>query len=88
MNCYVYRSNKKQGMYLYLVKKDDFSKVPDSLMKLLGEVVFSFEFDLSEKRKLVKAETEEVLRILSENGYFLQMPPPKSELLGNHQTFN
>ena len=82
MNCYVYRSNKKQGMYLYLVEKDDFSDVPESLMKLLGEVVFSFEFDLSKNRKLVKAESEEVLRILAENGYFLQMPPAKSELLG------
>ncbi len=50
MNCYVYRSNKKQGMYLYLIEKDDFSKVPESLMKLLGELVFSFEFDLSKNR--------------------------------------
>jgi len=43
---------------------------------------FSFEFDLSKDRKLVRAESEEVLRIMKENGYFLQMPPPKSELLG------
>ena len=82
MNCYVYRSNKKPGMFLYLVEKDDFSQVPESLMKLLGEIVFSFEFDLSKDRKLVKAEAEEVLRIMNENGYFLQMPPAKSELLG------
>lgn len=82
MNCFVYRSNQKTGMYLYLSEKDDFSNVPESLMKLLGDMDFSFEFDLSEGRKLVKAESEEVLRILSENGYFLQMPPPKSELLG------
>ncbi len=82
MNCYVYRSNKKQGMYLYLIEKDDFSNIPESLMKLLGEVVYSFEFDLSKNRKLVKEKAEEVLRIMNENGYFLQMPPPKSELLG------
>jgi len=30
----------------------------------------------------VRAETEEVRRIMQENGYFLQMPPPKSDLLG------
>ena len=81
MNCYVYRSNKKQGMFLYLVEKDDFSQVPESLMKLLGETVFSFEFDLSKKRKLVKTEAEEVIRIMNESGYFLQMPPAKSEFL-------
>jgi uncharacterized protein YcgL (UPF0745 family) len=88
MNCFVYRSNKKQGMYLYLVEKDNFDDVPESLMKLLGELVFSFEFDLSKDRKLVKAESEEVLRILKENGYFLQMPPAKSELFGNNQSLN
>ena len=82
MNCYVYRSNAKPGMYLYLIEKDNFTEVPDSLMQLLGEVIYSFEFDLSNDRKLVKAEAQEVLRIMSENGYFLQMPPAKSELLG------
>ena len=69
-------------MYLYLVEKDNFNNVPDSLLKLLGEIKFSFEFDLSEDRKLVKAEAIEVVRLMEENGYFLQMPPPKSELLG------
>ncbi len=82
MNCYIYRSNQQKGMYLYLEEKDNFSKVPESLLKLLGDVNFTFEFDLSKNRKLVRAEAEEVLRIMSENGYFLQMPPPKSELLG------
>ena len=82
MNCFVYRSNKKQGMYLYLIEKDDFSNVPESLMKLLGEVVFSFEFDLSKDRKLVKAEAQEVIRLMKESGYFLQMPPAKNEILG------
>ncbi len=82
MNCFVYRSNTQKGMYLYLTDKDDFNKVPESLLKILGEVNFSFEFDLSVDRKLVRVEAEEVVRIMKENGYFLQMPPPKSELLG------
>lgn len=82
MDCFVYRSNKKQGMFLYLMKKDDFDCVPESLIKLLGDITFSFEFDLSRDRKLVKAEASEVIRIINENGFFLQMPPAKSELLG------
>ena len=69
-------------MYLYLVEKDDFSDVPDSLIKLLGDIVFSFEFDLSKDRKLVKAEALEVIRNMEENGYFLQMPPAKNEMFG------
>lgn len=82
MNCFVYRSNLQVGMYLYLIEKDNFENVPESLKKMLGDMYFSFEFDLSKDRKLVRAESEEVLRIMKENGYFLQMPPPKSELLG------
>lgn len=82
MNCFVYRSERKQGMFLYLVEKDDFSKVPESLLNLLGETAFSFEFDLSRDRKLVRAEAQEVIRNMRENGYFLQMPPAKDLLLG------
>ena len=82
MNCFVYRSVKQSGMYLYLIEKDNFSAVPESLLKMLGDISFSFEFDLSVERKLVRAESEEVIRLMNENGYFLQMPPPKSSLLG------
>ncbi len=82
MNCYVYRSEQKQGLYLYLAEKDDFSQVPESLLNMLGEMTFSFEFDLSENRKLVRAEALEVIRNMKENGFFLQMPPAKDELLG------
>jgi len=81
VNCFVYRSNKKQGLYLYLKEKDNFDIVPESLVKLLGDMDFSFEFDLEKDRKLVRAEAKEVLRIMKENGYFLQMPPPKGEIL-------
>ncbi|HIQ15488.1 MAG TPA: YcgL domain-containing protein [Leucothrix sp.] len=81
MNCFVYRSNNKPGLYLYLKEKDNFNEVPESLIRLLGETKFSFEFDLGKNRKLVRAEAKEVLRIMKENGYFLQMPPPKSDIL-------
>jgi len=64
------------------MKKDDFECVPESLLTLLGDISFSFEFDLSKDRKLVKAEASEVIRIINENGFFLQMPPAKNELLG------
>jgi len=82
MNCYVYRSDRQQGMYLYLREKDNFSSVPESLLALLGETTFSFEFDLAQDRKLVRAEAQEVIRNMKENGFFLQMPPARSELLG------
>lgn len=81
MNCFVYRSNKNSGLYLYLKEKDNFDNVPESLIALLGDINFSFEFDLGKNRKLVRAEAQEVLRLMNENGYFLQMPPPKNKIL-------
>lgn len=79
MNCFVYRSDRKSGMYLYLKEKDNFSSVPQALLDLLGDITFSFEFDLGEDRKLVRAEAKEVIRNMQENGFFLQMPPSKDE---------
>lgn len=75
MQCYVYRSRRKQQTYLFLPKRDDFTQVPPSLLKLFGEAEFSFEFELSSARKMVSAEASEVKRNIQENGFYLQLPP-------------
>ncbi|MCK5897051.1 MAG: YcgL domain-containing protein [Cocleimonas sp.] len=75
MTCFVYRSKKNSEMYLYLPEKEQFSNVPDSLLKLVGEVEFSFEFILNTERKLLRYEAVEVMRNILDNGFFLQMPP-------------
>ena len=74
MQCAVYKSLKKQDTYLYLASKDDFSKVPESLMKLLGEPVHVMDLELSPERKLAQEDAAEVLRNLEERGWHLQMP--------------
>jgi len=33
MQCYIYKSLKKDELYLYLNKKDDFSELPETLFK-------------------------------------------------------
>lgn len=75
MQCYVYRSKRKQKTYLFIPRQDDFSDVPESLVKLFGEAEFSFDFELTATRKLVMADAAEVLRNINENGFFLQLPP-------------
>jgi hypothetical protein len=75
MQCYIYRSKKKQNTYLFLPEQDDFSGVPEALLRLFGEAEFSFEFELTATRKLVMADAAEVLRNINENGFFLQLPP-------------
>lgn len=71
----IYRSNKKDEMYLYLPVKDDFSKVPEELMKIFGKPEFSLQLNLAKRDKLSRVDIEEVKLKLLEEGFYLQMPP-------------
>ena len=73
MFCHIYRSSRKLDTYLYLSEKDDFSSVPDELMKVFGPPEFSFSFDLTAARKLAKEDAVEVLDNLENRGYHLQL---------------
>ena len=73
MLCHIYRSNNKFDTYLYLVDKDDFSILPDELLRVFGEPEFSFSFDLTQERRLAKEDTGEVLKNLENQGYHLQL---------------
>lgn len=84
MQCFIYRSKKKQNTYLFLPKQDDFSDVPESLLKLFGEAEFSFHFELEPERKLVLADAQEVIRNIADNGFFLQLPPGDEKHITPH----
>lgn len=73
MLCHIYRSNRKPDTYLYLRDKDDFSEVPDELLRVFGPPEFSFSFDLTGKRELAKEDAVEVIGNLESQGYHLQL---------------
>ncbi|HPE59933.1 MAG TPA: YcgL domain-containing protein [Thiolinea sp.] len=81
MHCYVYRSGNKPSTYLFLPEKDDFSRVPPSLIELFGEAIFSFEFELTAERRLMQADPIQVMSNMDQNGFFLQLPPGKETCL-------
>ena len=72
---YIYRSLKKQWTYLFLPKENDFSALNDKLTKLLGELEFSFKFELDKHRKLMQSDSETVAKNIKDNGFHLQLPP-------------
>jgi len=74
MSCYIYRCSRKPDMYIYLAEKDDFSKVPATIMNGLGITEFSMELELDADKKLAKENAAEVMRNLEENGFHLQLP--------------
>jgi uncharacterized protein YcgL (UPF0745 family) len=78
--CWVYRSSRKDEMYLYLARKDGFEVVPDGLMKLMGRAELVMELDLHSQRKLARSEVGRVMVDLDSRGFYLQMPPPQPGL--------
>lgn len=79
MRCYVYRSSRKQDTYVYLPKQDDFSDIPEVLMRVFGEPEYALEFDLTPDRKLAQEDPKEVLANIDERGFHLQMPAENEE---------
>lgn len=75
MKCYIYKSSKKDQLYLYLPQKDDFEAVPAILMDTMGTPEFVMELELTAERRLARANATEVLASLAEKGFYLQMPP-------------
>jgi uncharacterized protein YcgL (UPF0745 family) len=73
MLCHIYRSNRKFDTYLYLADKDDFSIVPEDLLRVFGPPEFSFSFDLTQERVLAREDSGEVLDSLVSQGYHLQL---------------
>ncbi len=71
----VYRSSLKDQMYLYIPKRDDFSEVPEELLKVFGKPEFSLQLNLAKRNKLARVNIDEVKQSLIEQGYFLQLPP-------------
>ncbi|HPF59506.1 MAG TPA: YcgL domain-containing protein [Candidatus Competibacteraceae bacterium] len=74
MQCSIYKSRRKQDTYLYLAIKDDFSRLPGPLLKLLGEPVHVMDLELHPERRLAQENTAEVLHNLQQRGWHLQMP--------------
>ncbi|WP_340620457.1 YcgL domain-containing protein [Xenorhabdus siamensis] len=84
MICVIYRSPKREQTYLYIEKKGDFSRVPEALLKTFGQPQFSMMISLAERKKLANADIEKVKVALSEQGFYLQVPPPVENLINEH----
>ncbi|WP_411754889.1 YcgL domain-containing protein [Serratia sp. (in: enterobacteria)] len=84
MFCVIYRSAKRDQTYLYVEKKDDFSRVPEDLMKSFGTPQYAMMLSLDGRKKLASADIEKVKEALQQEGFYLQFPPPVENLLNLH----
>jgi len=86
MLCAIYKSAKKEQTYLFVKTRDDFSSVPEALMLTFGTPMLVTLINLATKEKLAFADLAKVKTHLNEQGYYLQLPPPKEDLLKQHKT--
>ncbi|MFT5139407.1 MAG: hypothetical protein ACI9H8_001584 [Lysobacterales bacterium] len=75
MNCSVYRSDRKDYTYLYLLVGKTFEEIPPALQNAFGNPEFVIDLELSPQRKLASEDVNEVMQNLQDNGFHLQLPP-------------
>ena len=80
IDCVIYKGRLQPDYYLYVQRADNLSRVPGSLLAIMGELQHVMDLRLDEQRELAQAKARDVMRQLRENGYFLQMPPAKDGL--------
>lgn len=79
--CSIYKSSRKDEMYLYVLRTDALKRVPEPLMNMFGTPRHVTDMILSPERKLARADIAQVLEQLAGQGYYLQMPPAPESLL-------
>ncbi|HET19683.1 MAG TPA: YcgL domain-containing protein [Chromatiales bacterium] len=76
IDCIIYRSRLKDGMYLYLRADMPYDEVPEPLRQRMGrEPEEAMRLTLSPQRKLAREDVATVMTNLRERGFHLQMPP-------------
>ena len=79
--CSIYRSPKKNEMYLYVLKSDVLKRVPVELLAAFGKPQHAFDLVLTPERTLAREDITKVLENLDKQGYHLQMPPAEDEYI-------
>lgn len=79
--CDVYKSRKMDEAYLYVSRKDALTRVPEALLETFGKPELAMTLMLSADKKLARAEAANVLEKMDEQGFYLQLPPPRENKL-------
>ncbi len=86
VNCFIYKTAKWDGMYLYVLEEGDFSDVSEEIMKKFPNPEFVFELTLSRERELARENVGKVLENLKTLGFHLQLPPTETEVIARFPT--
>ena len=73
--CSVYRSPKKEGMYVYVPKNEGVDQLPEALLQQFGLPGHVMDLLLTPEKKLAQVNVRDVMVAIAEQGFYLQMPP-------------
>ncbi|MCB1658929.1 MAG: YcgL domain-containing protein [Moraxellaceae bacterium] len=79
--CSIYKSSKKDEMYLYVRKANGLSQVPEALLAMFGKATLFGSMLITADKKLARADATQVLTDIAEKGFYLQMPPPREDYM-------
>lgn len=71
----IYRSARRDEMYLFVESALGLEKVPPELLQRFGEPEPVMKLMLSADRPLARADVHEVMDKIGEQGFYFQMPP-------------
>lgn len=75
MICQVYRSSRREGMYLYVDHQSAIAELPETLLATFGEPQPVMLLHLTPERRLARANAVDVLKSIDAQGFYLQLPP-------------
>ena len=79
--CEIFKSSRKDEMYLYVDKRYGLTEVPQALLERFGKPVPVMTLILTPEKSLGRAKVGDVMAAIREKGFYLQLPPAKEEYL-------
>lgn len=74
MQCWIYRSSVRDGLYVWLRDEDGLEQLPDPVRRQLGQAELAMSIELTASSTLGQEDPAEVLENLSAQGFHVQMP--------------
>lgn len=87
MFCYIYKNPKKDGMYLYIPKKDHFEFLPEKLKENFKSINFVMAINLEKRKSLAQVDLEELKKELTERGFYLQLPKEEMSFIDEYKQY-
>ncbi len=74
MQCWIYRSNVREGLYVWLRDEEGLPDLPDPVRRQLGDAELAMTIDLTPTTTLSQEDPAVVLENLESRGFHVQMP--------------